>query len=95
MLKCKRCLLPEAVPGSKLDKDGICNFCREYENIDLSLEESARKKREEDLERALNDCKGKGEYDCLVPVSGGKDSIYLLYKLKVAQKKGQVFNLDI
>ena len=36
-----------------------------------------------DLEKALDDCRGKGEYDCLVPVSGGKDSIYLLYKLKV------------
>ena len=83
MIKCKRCLLPEIVPGSELNKDGICNFCREYENIDLSREESARKNRKEDLERALNDCRGKGEYDCLVPVSGGKDSIYLLYKLKV------------
>jgi hypothetical protein len=83
MFKCRRCLLPAIVPGAKLDGRGICNFCREFEKIDPALEESARKNREEDLEKALNDCRGKGEYDCLVPVSGGKDSIYLLYKLKV------------
>ena len=83
MIQCKRCLLPAIVPGAELNNEGICSFCREFENIDPALEESARKNREVDLEKALNDCRRKGEYDCLVPVSGGKDSIYLLYKLKV------------
>lgn len=83
MASCKRCLLPGIVPGAKLDRQGICNYCRGFENIDPSREESSRKDREADLEKALEDCRGKAEYDCLVPVSGGKDSIYLLYKLKV------------
>lgn len=83
MFKCKRCLLPEVIPGAKLDRYGICNYCREFENIDPTREKSSRKDRERDLEKTLNDCRGKGQYDCLVPVSGGKDSIYLLYKLKV------------
>lgn len=83
MIQCRRCLLPEIAPGAELNSEGICNFCREYENIDFCREESVRKNRKEDMEKALKDCRGKGEYDCLVPVSGGKDSIYLLYKLKV------------
>jgi hypothetical protein len=83
MRTCKRCLLPEVVPGANLDQHGICEPCREFNKVDVSKEESCRKEREADLERALQDCRGKGEFDCLVPLSGGKDSIYLLYKLKV------------
>lgn len=86
MEECKLCLLPAKVPDSDIDRTGVCRFCREYEKIDHSIEETARKEREKDLQQALEDCRGKGEYDCLVPFSGGKDSIYLLYKLKVEYK---------
>jgi len=83
MKKCKRCLLPATVPEVEFDTKGICSFCNEYKEAETANTELVLKKRRADLEKAINDCKGKGEYDCLVPVSGGKDSIYLLYKLKV------------
>jgi hypothetical protein len=83
MRSCKKCLLPEVVPGANIDRNGICEPCRTYEKVDAPVIESERKAREADLERTLRDVRGKGEFDCLVPVSGGKDSIYLLYKLKV------------
>ncbi len=83
MRKCKNCLLPEVVPGANINSAGICAYCLGYEDAAASGEEERRKKREADLEQALRDCRDKGEHDCLVPVSGGKDSIYLLYKLKV------------
>lgn len=83
MKHCKACNLPAAVPDADLDGKGICRFCREHQKIDFSVEESVRKEREQDLEEALKACRGQAEYDCLVPVSGGKDSVYLLYKLKV------------
>ena len=44
---------------------------------------AAPRAREADLEKALAACRGQGEYDCLVPLSGGKDSVYLIHKLKV------------
>jgi hypothetical protein len=83
MTNCINCLIPETVPGITLDKDLVCNLCREYDEHCSSKDEEARKIRENDLEKALHECKGQAEYDCIVPVSGGKDSIYLLYKLKV------------
>ncbi len=83
MRSCQKCILPEIVPGSNIDEHGICEPCRKFRAADNAGEERQRKEREADLEKALNDCRGKGEFDCLVPVSGGKDSIYLLYKLKV------------
>lgn len=82
MKRCRRCLLPEAAPGGKLDSHGICQACREYELADIEREERIRRERAADLEAALADCRGRGEYDCLVNLSGGKDSCYLLYRLK-------------
>ncbi|NRF66485.1 hypothetical protein HLB44_05780 [Aquincola sp. S2] len=82
MRSCKNCLLPEAVPGADLDARGICKPCREYRPADASASEALRKAREADLEQALRDCRGQGEFDCLVPLSGGKDSVWLIHKLK-------------
>ncbi|MFO7717332.1 MAG: hypothetical protein ACQESV_08065 [Thermodesulfobacteriota bacterium] len=82
MKQCRRCLLPERVPGADIDATGLCGFCRGYDSSKVSHDETTRRQREADLEAALNTCRGRGEYDCLVPVSGGKDSLYLLYKLK-------------
>ena len=78
---CRNCLLPREVPGSDIDDSGVCAPCREYRGSDLRPEEQARKGYEADLEAALQSCRGKGEYDCLVNLSGGKDSCYLVYKL--------------
>ena len=83
MTRCKKCLIPDAVPGVSLDQAGICNLCRDFERSGAREDEAARKAREADLEQTLASCRGQGEYDCLVPLSGGKDSILLLYKLHV------------
>lgn len=48
----------------------------------MQAEDFLRQEREENLEQALKECQGQAEYDCVVPLSGGKDSIYLLYRLK-------------
>ncbi|MET0081745.1 MAG: hypothetical protein ABW079_01940 [Sedimenticola sp.] len=83
MEKCENCLIPASVPGVVIGSDGVCNLCKEFSVEEQAAHEEERKIREQDLEQALRECKGKAEYDCVVPVSGGKDSIYLLYKLKV------------
>ncbi len=83
MAKCNQCLITEAVPGISFNSEGICNLCENFNPNEMVVEEENRKEREADLEKALNTCRNQAEYDCLVPVSGGKDSIYLLYKLKV------------
>lgn len=81
MRSCRNCLLPSAVAGADLDAEGICAFCREYRRDDHQGEEQIRRRREVDLEAALQACRGQGEYDCLVNLSGGKDSCYLVYRL--------------
>lgn len=82
MSNCTNCLLPSEVPNSNIDASGVCCDCRVYSIEQFDSEESARKSRIADLEAALEDCRGKAEYDCILNLSGGKDSCYLLYKLK-------------
>lgn len=83
MISCRNCLLPEGVPGANLDARGVCEACRTYRPQDRESAETSRLAREADLERALQACRGQGAYDCLVPLSGGKDSVYLIHKLKI------------
>lgn len=83
MAFCKKCLLPDKVPGAGIDRQGICRSCRELQEQTPEATSGFRgQEKVQDLEEALQSCRGQGEYDCLVPVSGGKDSLYLLYKLK-------------
>lgn len=96
MRRCKRCLLPEAVPGSDIDDAGVCRPCREYSPTSAAEEDAGRADREADLERAIADCRGRGQYDVLVPFSGGKDSAWMLYKLVVEYRlKVLAFTVDV
>ncbi|MDE1947172.1 MAG: hypothetical protein KGL43_25720 [Burkholderiales bacterium] len=82
MKSCRNCLLPESVPGADLDAQGVCRFCRSPVPRQREADEALRLSREADLEAALEACRGQGQYDCLVPLSGGKDSVYLIHRLK-------------
>ncbi len=96
MKKCQRCLLPAAVPNAEIDAAGTCRFCREFVPGTQTIEEDARRRFEHDLETTLSNRKGQGQYDCLVPFSGGKDSAWLLYKLVVEYKlRVLAFTVDV
>jgi hypothetical protein len=83
MRRCTKCLLPETVPGSEIGSDGVCRFCRSGDSGDFSPapDPAHRADLEETLRHAAR--RGGTGYDCLVPLSGGKDSLYLLHRLKV------------
>ncbi|MCP5248051.1 MAG: hypothetical protein H6942_05845 [Candidatus Accumulibacter sp.] len=98
MQRCTKCLVPDSVPGVALSADGTCNLCRDERALaaEVALAEEARRGYEADFHKTLADCRGQGEYDCLVPLSGGKDSVYLLYRLSVELKlKVLAFTVDI
>ena len=74
---CKRCVMDTAGdPKITFDENGFCNYCTEA----LSLLEDAKGRGsiEELFSRIKKNCAGQ-KYDCLVDVSGGLDSSYIIY----------------
>ncbi|WP_299615478.1 N-acetyl sugar amidotransferase [Pelagibius sp.] len=83
---CARCLYPaNAKPTIILDEEGVCSGCRYHESRDASDVdwEERREIFEQILDEARTMAKQRGNHhDCIVPVSGGKDSHFQVWILK-------------
>lgn len=78
---CKRCLYPVTHPlGLVLDDEGICSGCLIHEEKD-QLNWEARWKKLEDIVSPYRSRTGQA-YDCIIPVSGGNDSYYIVHLVK-------------
>ena len=70
---CTRCVLPDSRPGVRLDPAGVCGACRNWETK-ATIDWATRAAAFDDLAEAARD--RAGAFDCVVPVSGGKDSFW-------------------
>ncbi|MGJ0353050.1 N-acetyl sugar amidotransferase [Aliarcobacter cryaerophilus] len=81
MKYCVKCVMPSTRPGITFDENGVCAACQSYENrknVDY-------KKRWQELEALCNKYRGMNGpngYDCMIAVSGGKDSHFQTYIMK-------------
>ena len=76
---CIRCCMPETQEGIAFDEMGICQACQSSEqkiHIDWT-------RREKQLRAILNREKARAgnNYDCIIPISGGKDSTFQMHVL--------------
>ncbi len=74
MKECKRCLLTEEIKDVKIGPDGQCNFCNLHDTLEKTYNP-------DDLYKVILDIKRRGrksQYDCVLGISGGFDSSYLL-----------------
>ena len=80
MKYCTKCLFPDTKPDLGLDKNGVCDACR-YSEEKRVIDWDKRKK---ELISILEKYKSKDgkNYDCIIGVSGGKDSHYQTYVIK-------------
>ena len=76
---CTRCILPETKPDLQIDSEGICSACRYFEQRTETDWDQRRKEFHEVLDKYRS--KNGSNYDCIVPVSGGKDSTYQVLTL--------------
>jgi N-acetyl sugar amidotransferase len=76
--RCTRCVIPETHETIVFDEEGVCNICRGQEYKQSAMDWGAKKL---ELDALVEEYRGKHDYDCLVPFSGGKDSTWTLYYL--------------
>ena len=76
MMRCSRCGLPETYETIEFDDFGVCNICLQYDYRQSDIDWPARRQMLDDLTDAY---RGKADYDCIVPFSGGKDSTFTLW----------------
>ena len=85
MKYCIKCGLPENYQGISLNDDGVCNYCHFHEEHFEQLNDADALHQQfcQQIELAKQTAKERGaKYDCLVGLSGGKDSTYIIYQLK-------------
>ena len=93
---CKKCLMPNTRPGLKFDENNICYACIHYEK----QKKTDWTKRWHELELLCDKHRGcnGNYYDCIIAVSGGKDSHFQVYYMKEVLKMNpllvSVGNLD-
>ena len=75
---CVRCVMPHTKPDLHIDGEGVCNACRAYERR-KEVDWTAR--RAELLDVLARYRRNGSNWDCIVPVSGGKDSTYQVVRM--------------
>jgi hypothetical protein len=71
--RCVRCLMPDTYPDISFNEEGVCNHCLRYEKPDVLGEEAFLQKIQS---------RHAPQYDCVLGISGGKDSCYVAYLAK-------------
>ena len=76
---CKKCIMPNTKPDLFFDDEGICSACKFYEGR-TSINWASRRKQLEKIFSKYRSVNGEN-WDCIVPVSGGKDSTFQVLKV--------------
>ena len=78
---CSKCILDTTIEEIEFDLNGVCNYCHTQEMMEKKF--PLGQEGDATVNKIVNKIKEKGKnkkYDCIVGVSGGRDSTYTLYK---------------
>jgi len=93
---CKRCVMDTTIKVITFDEEGICNYCKGYEERiknELFVEPERSAKLKLLIEQMKKDGKGK-KYDCVIGVSGGVDSSYIAHLVNNYELRPLAIHLD-
>ena len=83
---CRRCVYPARAVNTLLDQDGICNACHVSQEFGRLANQEFWEKRRERFERLIEDVRARpgreSTWDCIIPVSGGKDSYWQTHLMR-------------
>ncbi|WP_198410755.1 N-acetyl sugar amidotransferase [Synechococcus sp. UW105] len=78
---CSRCIYDERVPSITFDSEGVCNYCRQVESLSAQYA-TGKLNGKNRLKKIIDEIRFEGRkkrYDCVIGVSGGTDSSYLIH----------------
>ena len=75
---CTKCVMPNTKPDLHFDENGICDACSSQESKNKEIDWEAREK---EFLKLVKSYKSHPDYDCVIGVSGGKDSTYQVLKV--------------
>ncbi|MDX2330800.1 pseudaminic acid biosynthesis protein PseA [Campylobacter hepaticus] len=75
---CKKCVMPDTKPDLHFDEEGVCDACRSQEAKNQKINWKAR---EQEFLELVKKYKKHPVYDCVIGVSGGKDSHFQTIKM--------------
>ncbi len=86
---CNRCIMDTSVPGIHFDNNGVCNFCKLHDKMckHFPIGEKGGVILNQFIKKIKKQGSGK-QYDCVLGISGGRDSMFTLYMAK------RVWNLN-
>lgn len=79
---CNRCICDTSIENIKFNSDGICSFCELHDELEKIY--PLNSEGEQKLNKIIAQIKADGKdkrYDCVLGVSGGRDSMYTLHNL--------------
>lgn len=79
---CSKCLFPETKPDLSFNNDGVCSACLAAEMKNQEIDWALKEKEFFEIINHYKKPDGEIGYDCIIPVSGGKDSTYQAYFMK-------------
>ena len=79
IIYCRSCLFPNTKPDLHFNEDGECNACTNYKNRN-QINWNERLNQLKDILKKYKSTKS-AYWDCIIPVSGGKDSTYQVIKM--------------
>ena len=94
--ECVNCVMDETDPDILFNEKGICSYCLEFQSSKLSIH-LPLEARERELSRILNSVRqtsNNREYNCIVGLSGGLDSSFLVYKMANWGLKPLIVHVD-
>jgi len=84
--------MPETAESLSFDENGVCSVCQQISYKKEKIDWNARAR---ELDSLIEQYRGKYDYDCIVPFSGGKDSTFTLwYLVRVKNLKPLVVCFD-
>ncbi|MEA3229004.1 MAG: N-acetyl sugar amidotransferase [Campylobacterota bacterium] len=75
---CTSCVMPSTKPDLHFDEDGVCDACLSQKSKNQEID---WKEREQEFLTLIQKYKTHPDYDCVIGVSGGKDSTYQVIKI--------------